>query len=241
MGAANMARANVSEVQDEKVAAMNLMTQQHNFEVFDKSMLLNRTPFDRKVFNPLDATDKRSLDTLRTQGRTRAYTYQNYHPNSSKHFIDDPVRCCGSSAMKNLHLTRAKRGDIFLDLGCGDSPDALIAKKLGYTAFGLDLFDSELSTTVFIKRDIVEDWPESQDGQIAVVSCQAMIDLVAPDERERLYRNVFKGLRSDGLFSLYGVNLHCGYGFNAHVEIQRIRSVGFRAVDVKPSGFVVIK
>lgn len=222
---------------------MSAMTTQHNWEVFDKSMLLNRAPFDRKTFNPNECTsDKKSLDVLRTQGRTRLYGYENWHPrNSDRHSVDDPARCCGSTALKNLHLTRAKRGDVFLDLGCGDSPDALIAKKYGYSALAFDLFESQLPSSVFIQHDIVEDWPKSQKGQIAIVSCQAMIDLVTPDERERLYRNVFNGLRDDGLFSLYGVNLHCGYGFNAHVEIQRIRKIGFRAVDVKPNGFVVIK
>lgn len=218
-----------------------MITSQHNWEVFDKSVLLNRAPFDRKTFNPSNSVDRRSLDTLRTQGRTRLYGFQNWHQTSSKHFADDPIRCCGSSALKYLHLSRAKRGDVFLDLGCGDSPDSLIAKKYGYSALAFDLFDSQLPSSVFIKHDIVEDWPKSQEGKIAIVSCQAMIDLVHPDEREQLYLNVFKGLRPDGLFSLYGVNLHCGHGFNAHVEIQRIRKVGFRAVDVKPNGFIVLK
>jgi len=216
--------------------------EQHNWEIFDKDAMLNREPFNRKTFNPENAIDRRSLDTLRTQGRSRAYNYENYHGRpSGKHYADDPVRCCGSTALRNLNLTRAEHGDRFLDLGCGDSPDALIAKKLGYSVFAFDLFPSQLPATVFIQRDIIEDWPESEEGQIAVVSCQAMIDLVAPDEREHLYRNVFKALRPDGLFSLYGVNLHCGHGYNNHVEIKRVRTVGFRAVDVKANGFVVIK
>ena len=214
------------------------MMDQHNWETFDKSMLLNREPFDRKKFNPENIVDKRSLDTLRSQGRSRLYSFNTY--SNARH---DPVHyyCCGSTALKNLNLTRAKRGDVFYDLGCGDSPDVLIAKKLGYSGFGFDLFESRLSVQDFIQRDIVDDWPEATDSTIAVISCQAMIDLVVPDERERLYRNVFKALRPDGLFSLYGVNLHCGHGYNAHVEIQRVRKVGFRAVDVKSNGFVVIK
>lgn len=215
------------------------MTEQRNWETFDKSMMLNRQPFDRKTFNPDDPVDKRSLDTLRTQGRSRFYAFNTYR--SDRHDLSSHYRCCGSTALRNLRLTRAKRGDMFLDLGCGDSPDSLIAKKLGYSVMAFDLFDSQLPSHVFIKRDIVEDWPESQNGTFAVINCQAMIDLVAPDERERLYRNVFNGLRPSGLFSLYGVNLHCGYGFNSHVEIQRVRNVGFRAVDVKANGFVVIK
>jgi SAM-dependent methyltransferase len=218
----------------------SMMTASHNWEIFDKSMLLNREPFDRKVFNPATSdVDKRSLDTLRTQGRTRSYNYQTYF--HSPHHESDHIRCCGSTALRNLNLTRAKRGDRFLDLGCGDSPDALIAKNLGYSVFAFDLFLSQLPPETFIQRDIVEDWPQSENEQIAVVSCQAMIDLVAPDEREKLYRNVLKALRPDGLFSLYGVNLHCGHGFNNHVEIARVRKIGFRAVDVKTNGFVVIK
>jgi SAM-dependent methyltransferase len=217
-----------------------MMTATRNWETFDKSMILNRDPFDRRVFNPeTSPADTASLRMLRTQGRTRLYNYQTYF-SSSRH-EPDHLRCCGSTALRNLNLSRAKRGDRFLDLGCGDSPDALIVKKLGYSVFAFDLFPSQLPDQVFIRRDIVEDWPESENEQIAVVSCQAMIDLVVPDEREKLYRNVFKALRPDGLFSLYGINLHCGYGYNAHVEIQRIRQIGFRAVDVKSGGFVVIK
>lgn len=112
-----------------------MMTEQRNWEMFDKAAaMLNRQPFDRKTFNPDASVDKRSLDTLRTQGRSRLYAFNTYY--SDRHDLPSHYRCCGSTALRNLNLTRAKRGDLFYDLGCGDSPDVLIAKKLGYQGFG---------------------------------------------------------------------------------------------------------
>lgn len=200
--------------------------------------------FDRLTFDPATCTiDKFSLDTLRSQGRARAYSYRNGYGNGiARDGHDEHHRkCCSSTGLRQLHLMKTSANRTFVDIGCGDSVDVLIAAGLGYDAHGVDLFPPSVSLgDRFIQADVVERIP-FPDGSVYAVLSQAMIDLVEPDARGGLYAEVLRVLEPNGVFSQIGVALHCGHGFKAADELSRARKAGFRAVNAQAFGFVAVK
>lgn len=122
--------------------------------------------FDRRTFSPgVNPDHKRTLRVLRQHGNARRYYYEfaiqadarkwaHYEPHwDLKH---SHLYCCGSEALKffgrafaYLDEREGARSETYLDLGCGDSPDADIAKGLGYNAYGVDLFGSRQKNLIW--------------------------------------------------------------------------------------------
>lgn len=201
--------------------------------------------FDRKTFDPINNSAHRAiLGTLRQVGGGRSSRYKNstlhseYH--NPKHYS-----CCCSDSLEALGMLQPSEG-IYLDLGAGNSPDVAIAASWGYQAHALDLFPPlqrewlENTSDYFTKADVVEPLPFANNS-VAAASSHAMIALIRPDERLRFYKNVYRVLRSGGLFSLTGVKLVNGYGFSAREEKERVLSLGFEYVASVIFGFVVRK
>lgn len=186
---------------------------------------LSYDPFDRKTFNPeTNYKHSVSLRVLRNVGRKRRY---------------------GSGALKMLPQFESKRG-VYVDLGCGDSPDTVIASQLGYLAYGFDLFppagDADKRCNVHFQRaDVAERLPPA-DNSVDFVTSNAMIDLIPKDERTGLYKEVFRILKPGGVFVQIGIILHCGHGYTVGEESRRIRSIqGWGEVCSLGNGFRATK
>jgi Methyltransferase domain len=200
--------------------------------------------FDRKTFDPANnPNDAESLYTLRGRGRARAYSYRNGYGNGVTRDAhgENHVACCGSTALRQIHLIPASRPVTLIDVGCGDSVDVLIAKAMGYDVRAFDLFEPSVPLgDIFARGDVVESIPLA-DGCTEYVLSQAMIDLVAHEDRPAFYNEIRRVLAAGGVFSQTGVELHCGHGFNNSQERGRVREAGFRAVSATPAGFVAVK
>lgn len=232
-----------------------------NWEVFPRPQYM-ADQFDRRTFNPrVNPDHKRTLEMLRVQGRSRAWhcvrnirysqwPYEQTH--QSDHFW-----CCASAALKGLwdgcFVDLKARGvsETYVDVGAGDSPDVLIARGLGYSAYSVDLFPPQQYSPVaevlsksefefFIQADAVERLP-FDDYSADYISCQAMIALVPPDERARFYREVCRVLKIGGMFSLSGVNLRCGYGWKQSEEKARALELEFWGVSSALNGFTATR
>jgi hypothetical protein len=205
--------------------------------------------FDRKTFDPIGNDDhKRILSNLRSRGIGRKMQFESCRSLQEK-AGDSPRRdethrkCCASSALKHLALPQSSEGRVYLDVGCGDSPDRLIARSMGFISYGLDLFAPthlEQDGGQFIKADAVEHIPLANESVYAITS-QAMIDLIETDSRLLFYQQVYRVLIAGGAFSQVGVELVNGYGFHYQDEAERVRLAGFRAVSPIPFGFVAVK
>lgn len=198
--------------------------------------------FNRRTFDPGSSSgDGATLDTLRALGRSRARRYSR-HEDACK----DHQSCCGSTALRNLWLPEcddSTKGELtFVDIGCGDSADAAIASRLGFKVVAMDLFapSCQWEGVTFQQVDVADGLP-LPDGSVYALVSQAMIDLVEPESRGRLYQEVFRVLEPGGSFSQFGQSLSAGHGFDHRTEVERVRSVGFRAVQLWPNGFVVVK
>lgn len=201
-------------------------------------MLKPNLVFDRKTFNLADAECSRILGYLRSRGIARLRRFNDGRAHGYNH-----RSCCASSALNNLYLPTPEKELTYLDIGCGDSPDVLIAAEVGYKAFGLDLFEPAADygdKATFIKRDACEVLP-FPDGSVWAITSQAMIDLVEIETRAALYADVMRVLVRGGTFSQVGVELTNGHGFNQADEVERVRQIGFRAVNPQAFGFLAVK
>lgn len=149
---------------------------------------------------------------------------------------DDNHRfCCSSRALRAINLATRERG-VFLDLGCGDSADAAIARELGFKAVGLDLFEPSpyevhpSDVAPFILADVADAIP-FRDGSVDIVVSQAMVDLIEPEARPRFYSEVYRVLKVGGLFALNPVHLVNGYGVVRADEKRLCARPGFYHVD----------
>lgn len=149
-------------------------------------------------------------------------------------------KCCSSSALENLALPTWGEGRIYLDVGCGDSPDRLIAAGLGYRAIGLDLFEPKNSEGEFLQADAAEGLP-LESASVYAVTSQAMVDLISIAERQGYYSEIFRVLQPAGIFSQIGVRLANGHGFDNREEMILARAAGFRTVVAMTDGFVAVK
>jgi SAM-dependent methyltransferase len=192
--------------------------------------------FDRKTFDPKDNHEHEViLNYLRQIGARRLWGYKTWAREKRLEQV--------SSALRNLTLRKPHQKKIYLDVGCGDSPDVLIAAELGYEAYGLDLFppkDAYKGGAKFIKTDVAENIPFGE-GIVHAITSQAMIDLIEPEKRLDFYKEVYRVLESGGTFSQIGIHLANGHGFNNQDEIERVRQVGFRAVWGQVSGLMAVK
>lgn len=212
--------------------------------------------FDRRTFNPeIHALHRKTLNVLRQIGRSRAWHCLNgirypSWPTEQRH-ESDHIWCCGSNALKalwqGLQGKRNKEGvEVYIDIGCGDSPDAYIAALSGFESFGVDLFppspDSDMANVVscaanssFIRADAL--LLPFKDYAADYISSQAMIALVKPQERLGLYEEIHRVLKIGGTFSLTGAELKCGYGWKQSEEIARARKIPSWEIESGLNGF----
>lgn len=151
---------------------------------------------------------------------------------------------------------------VFLDAGCGNSPDALIATLTGYQkAYKVDLFPPTYYASIsywpklefdaeekrkeveYIKGDICEFVP-LEDNSVDTIVCSAVLDLVKPGDRILFYQQAYRLLKPGGLLSVYMVFLKNGYGYNDSAMDVPL-SVGFEEVRCYPrhwpDGFILRK
>lgn len=187
--------------------------------------------FDRKTFDPINnEADKSTLNVLRQIGARRMRIYSR----SSALTLFEK-----SSAALQWIWKEERDSGAYLDLGCGDSPDALIMQGAGFAAQGVDLFPPREPNEIFIKSDVVERIPFS-DGAIDLISSQAMLDLIEPVAREQFFREVNRVLKVGGIFACYIQWLQSGWGFDLQEEQERASKV-WDLIHPKTQGFVVIK
>lgn len=162
-----------------------------------------------------------------------------------------------SSALKTLytqpHLLPQDR-NVFLDAGCGHSPDAHLARKvLGFKeAFKVDLwppycYDAddfflkrmhrvECGKVRFIQGDICELSSFVDPESIDAIGCNAMIDLIPIPDRRLFYEEACKVLAPGGVLSINRVPLAAGYGGwhqgpDYYAELKTMREAGFSHVN----------
>lgn len=202
--------------------------------------------FNRSTFNPAENDEhKKILTTLRAVGNGRRMQFATCQRlQAAKGEENFPHRnCCSSSALEYLKLPRYSKEQTYLDIGCGESPDRLIAAGMGYKAIGVDLFAPAhlvVGENEFIKADAVDGIP-LPDGSVYAATSQAMIDLIPIDERLTFYSEVFRVMAQAGAFSQVGAVLVNGYGFDNKDEVERVRQAGFRSVSRRAYGFLVVK
>lgn len=188
--------------------------------------------FNRKTFDPVNnSIDAQTLKTLRTMGSHRLVLARGDHKREKAR----------SMAMRWLNIGNVKSG-VFIDLGCGNSGDCLVASKSGFTtAFGYDLFPPAYkhAEDFWVKADVVEKIP-CADNSVDMAICAAMLDLVEPVAREQFFREVFRVLKPSGVFSCSIQWLQTGWGFDLAEEKERAIKV-FGSIRKQTGGFIAVK
>lgn len=186
--------------------------------------------FNRKTFDPINnPIEAKVLETLRTQGRSRFTLYKNNNPKYS-------------TAMKwaiEEGINRRIPCKTFIDLGCGDSPDRLIASDKGFQATGFDLFPPSFNRGNFKQLDVAETLPIA-DASIDMAISQAMVDLIEPVARTFFLSEVKRVMSATSIFACSLVWLQSGWGFDLNEEYERAEYV-FGKIQRKPSGFIATK
>lgn len=116
---------------------------------------------------------------------------------------------------------KLSRGDVLLDIGCGDSNDRIIAAKRGITAYGVDIYaplNRSLNALVSTDARRLPFGPATVDAAIS----QAMVSLIPPDERYDFYLEVARVLKPQGWFSIIFHTLVDGWKVTPKFERQRI-------------------
>lgn len=240
-----------------------LMTDR-NWEIIERPHYIE-TQFDRRSFNPIaNPSHMVTLLTLRRIGASRSAYYHQAARGSSWHHDKQHIACCGSSAIRQLcafdfreigerkccdDSKRTACSEMYLDIGAGHSSDVLIAQRMGYHAYGVDLFSAARHWPIGVEiqselnaRHITADALELPfaDCSADYVTSQAMIDLVAPHERLTLYREVRRILKIGGTFAMTGAVLKCGHGFSSGDERTRAETLDWRVYGGN-AGFVAQK
>lgn len=191
------------------------------------------TPFNRKTFDPVSSSDDKTyLSALRRIGRRRLLEYG----------ASGVGFCSCSQAFGAVAGMPNSGSGIYLDLGCGDSPDVLIAASWGFEAFGLDLFPPSSPRLLphFKYADVAERLP-FDDDTVSAASSHAMVDLIEPNARDGFFREVFRVFKRGGKLAIQITPLKHGHGINVSTERQRAILVGFKANRSFTNGFVVSK
>jgi len=177
------------------------------------------------------------------------------------------ARLCQMSPSKNLeYLLPAmvqKRGGIFVDCGCGDSADAVIATKYGYSSYAFDLFEPDKEKSFnhrdknvnyvipfeiyqktknlyFILQDICENWKLPQKADF--ISSYAMITLLNFEDRILFYQQAYKNLKRKGILIIHYPWLVSGYGLEPTDLIKKnVERIGFKVLFETNLQIVLIK
>ncbi len=183
--------------------------------------------FDRKAVMVNKGYVRQCVDSnLRCMGRARRNRFLARNADGSPVCKDSwghlEGRCrCASKSLVALDLMQYCDDGVYVDLGCGDSADTHIVRKMGWYSFGVDLYAPSLipnlseamaPSGIFIHADICEHIPFT-DGQVLNASCHAVIDLIPPELRPKFFSEVARILQCGGIFSFYVVRLMEGYGF----------------------------
>lgn len=133
-----------------------------------------------------------------------------------------------SEALKQAYGQRLpKRRRLFIDAGCGHSPDAAMAVKyLGFkSAIKIDLFDlwpdnpywakdeKQLggNQVEFIKGDICKLTDYVPPNSADLICCNAVVDLMSFADRHLFYHEALEVLAQDGILIVSHIPLAAGY------------------------------
>lgn len=189
--------------------------------------------FNRLDFNNKDFSSQHLIEVLRTPGRRRMARYVEGYTRETKTF----------QLIKPLIDWQYNKGGVFVDCGCGDSPEVFMANDLGMTGYGLDLMPLMSKQTSnhkplakqeyekrhnvkFFQKDVCENWNMLE--QADVVHSNAMISLMSLDDRKLFYKNVFDNLKNGGLFVIGFIKLTNGYDYDTSVEVNLLKEAGFK-------------
>lgn len=122
---------------------------------------------------------------------------------------------------------KVSRGQVLLDLGCGNSADRHIAQSRGVVAYGVDLF---LPTKIglFVQADVRR--LPFVDKSINAAICQAVVSLIPPDDRFHFYAEAFRVLKPYGYLSIMFQHLADGWRINPAHESERLVYLGFHSI-----------
>lgn len=205
-------------------------------------------------FDRHSGTPHPRLNVLRSRGqyRARQLMYTDFKGDTRY-----PNRYYGyrSTAYSELYMALLDKPKVsFVDAGCGDSPDRLIAKLDGFkSAIGIDLFKPWCCPQVaskikshrvrFLRGDIC-DMPLAPNS-VDAMSCNAVLDLLTDEDRLLFYSEAMRVLKPGGLLSLSIVNLSCGYGIDTLTERDKCTMRGwgvlFQLERNFPGGFILRK
>jgi len=76
----------------------------------------------------------------------------------------------------------------------------------------------------FYRRDITQRLPFAS-GSFNLIICQAVIDLVQPDERILVYQEAKRLLAPDGIFIVMAQKLKLGWGITDRDEVTTLRTL----------------
>ena len=124
---------------------------------------------------------------------------------------------------------KLSRGNVLLDIGCGDSGDRLIANQRGLVAYGIDLYRPLKRTCERFVRADARRLPFA-DSSVDAAICQALISLIPPDDRFHFYAEVFRVLKPLGFFSLVFCRLVDGWAIKSKHESARLAALGFQHI-----------
>ncbi len=124
-------------------------------------------------------------------------------------------------------LERLPDSALVIDLGCGESNDALIARDNGLRAYGLDVFPPS-HPDHFIQADALA-LPLADNSTDGIVS-HAMISLLAPFDRWEMFSEIARVLKPSGLFSMTPYNLADGWSVKVKLEDDRAFQNGLHLV-----------
>lgn len=118
---------------------------------------------------------------------------------------------------------------VFIDIMCGDSPDAQIMKKcFDYETWAIDISPTENDLHQhFILGDIVEKETWDKLPKADIISCNAAIDLIPQNERKIVYKFIYEKLNNNGEFVYTPVPLRGGYGIDWFDERNNIEKISF--------------
>jgi SAM-dependent methyltransferase len=115
---------------------------------------------------------------------------------------------------------------VVLDVGCGDSPDRLIARQLGLVAYGVDLFLPTDYREHFISGSAFS--LPFKTASIDGIASHSMISLVAPEDRWDMYDEFARVLKVGGLLAIGLYELRLGYATRPAQEDHAIINSGFK-------------
>lgn len=124
---------------------------------------------------------------------------------------------------------KLSRGNVLLDIGCGDSNDRMLAHARGVIAYGVDLLPPLKRTSERFVRADARRLPFA-DASVNAAICQALVSLIPPDDRFYFYAEVFRVLKPHGYFSIVFCRLTDGWAIKPEHESARLVHLGFQHV-----------